>query len=604
MIKTFRSDASQKRPVGVPYFELSTLYAALFLAIALVCQAHAQDLTPKPKTPYSALGAPSNPKIPQRWNRYHDYAEGTELLKKLAEQFPKLCQLQSAGKSFGGREMWVLTVADPAGKTPPDVRPAFWIDGGIHANEIQSVEAVLYTAWFLAESHAENELVQRLLQERTFYLMPMMSPDSRDAHFYQPNSVHTPRTGLRPRDDDMDGLVDEDGPDDMDGDGHISFMRVRDPNGNFKTHPDFPQLIVLKKPEEKGEFTYLGMEGFDNDGDGLVHEDGDGFYDPNRDWGWDWQPNYIERGGYRYPFSILENRMVADFVAARPQIAAAQSYHNAGGMILRGPGTLEGHYEPEDIAIYDRLGKMGEKILPGYRYLHSAKGLYEIHGDEIDWLHQMRGAFGITNELFSPFNYFRTGGHAEYFGSDELQRTFNKYLLLEEGIIGWKEVAHPQYGKVEIGGLKKNWIRQPPSFLLEEELHRNMCFTFYCADEMPLVRVQAVEMKPLAGELRQITAIIENQKFAPTHSVHDVKTKITPPDLVTLAGDGKIIAGLISDDQFFDEAKEQKRRPQSLELPTLAGNKVLYVRWLVQGPGPWTVEVKSVKGGRDSKQVE
>ena len=106
----------------------------------------------------------------------------------------------------------------------------------------------------------------------------------------------------------------------------------------------------------------------------------------------------------------------------------------------------------------------GRKSLPGYRYLVAGKDLYEIHGDEIDWLHQVRGVFGLTNELFTPYNYFRTTGHQEYFGSDELQRTFNKYLLLEEGTIDWKEVEHPQYGKVEIGGLKKNWIRQPPSF--------------------------------------------------------------------------------------------------------------------------------------------
>ena len=88
--------------------------------------------------------------------------------------------------------------------------------------------------------------------------MPMISPDSRDAHFYKPNSVHSPRTGLRPRDDDKDGLVDEDGPDDMDGDGHITWMRVRDPNGKHKTHPEHPHLIIPIKPGEKGEFTGWG----------------------------------------------------------------------------------------------------------------------------------------------------------------------------------------------------------------------------------------------------------------------------------------------------------------------------------------------------------
>jgi hypothetical protein len=113
-----------------------------------------------------------------------------------------------------------------------------WIDGGIHANEIQASEVVLYTAWFLCEMRGESETVKRLLNERVFFLMPMMSPDSRDAHFYQPNSTNSPRSGQRPVDDDQDGRVDEDGPDDLDGDGkedrreHVSERQP--PSGEYE----------------------------------------------------------------------------------------------------------------------------------------------------------------------------------------------------------------------------------------------------------------------------------------------------------------------------------------------------------------------------------
>ena len=73
--------------------------------------------------------------------------------------------------------MWVLAVSNFA-KGDEKSRPAMWIDGGIHANEIQSVEVVLYTAWFLCEMADESDTVRRLLDERVFFLMPMMSPDS------------------------------------------------------------------------------------------------------------------------------------------------------------------------------------------------------------------------------------------------------------------------------------------------------------------------------------------------------------------------------------------------------------------------------------------
>ena len=87
----------------------------------------------------------------------------------------------------------------------------------------------------------------------------------------------------------------------------------------------------------KGEYTLLGSEGIDNDGDGKVNEDGDGYYDPNRDWPWNWQPDYIQNGGSSISVFNSRNRMVADFIMAHPNIAGNQSYHNTGGMILYGP---------------------------------------------------------------------------------------------------------------------------------------------------------------------------------------------------------------------------------------------------------------------------
>ncbi|MFQ5844798.1 MAG: M14 family metallopeptidase, partial [Planctomycetota bacterium] len=511
---------------------------------------------------YQPMGAPVDPRVEARWNRYHDYAEATRLLKALAQAHPRRCRLQSLGRSYGGREMWLLTVANlDAGGV--DQRPAFWIDGGIHANEVQGVEVVLYTAWFLLESDGRNEFVSRLLRERTFYLLPMLSPDSRDAHMHEPHTTHSPRGGQRPVDDDRDGRVDEDGPDDLDGDGHITRMRVQDPNGRFKTHPDYPELLVPVEEGEPGQYTLLGPEGVDNDGDGRVNEDGEGYYDPNRDWAWQWQPRSVQRGAYRYPFSILENRMAADFILAHPNIAGAQSYHNAGGMILRGPGTPTGRYEPADVRVYDAIARKGEMMLPGYRYLNVAKELYTVYGGELDWIYAMRGAIAYTNELFTPFNLFRErrsdGGSRD---RAEDRHKFNKYLLLNEGWVAWHEVDHPQYGRIEVGGFKKSWRRQPPSFLLEEECHRNMAFTLYHADQMPQVAIQSVAVEPLEGGLARVTAVIRNRRLIPTRLAVDVERRITPPDVVSIGGrDLEVLVGLKSDGRFFRHPEEQKRRP-------------------------------------------
>jgi hypothetical protein len=435
--------------------------------------------------------------------------------------------------------------------------------------------------------------VTELVDSRTFYILPMMSPDSRDAHMYRPNSTHSPRSGQRPVDDDLDGLFDEDGPDDLDADGQITQMRVRDPNGRWKPHPDYPDLMIPAADDEPGQYRLLGTEGYDNDGDGRGDEDGPGSYDPNRDWGWDWQPDYVQGGAYRYPFSIAENRLVAEFVIDHPNIAAAQSFHNTGGLILRGPGAKDAQFEPSDVRVFDALARRGESMLPGYRSAIIGRDLYPIHGGELDWFYVLRGTFSFTNELFTNFNYFRRPGA----GQTDL-RAFDKYLLLGQGTVPWHEVNHPQYGRIEVGGLKKQWGRQPPSFLLEEECHRNMAFTVYHAQQLPELEIQSLDVTRLAGGLTQVTAAVANRRMLPTHAAIDLKHKVTPPDLVRIEGEKlRVVAGLWADNPNLLDAQEQRRQAEEMRIPNVPGMGAVYVRWLVEGPGPFTVSVRSVKGG-------
>lgn len=565
---------------------------ALFLLVLSATAVSAAE--PKP---YEPLGATSRPKVPAQWNRYSDYRQATELLKALAEAHPARAKLVSLGKSHGGREMWVLTVTafDHGGDR---TKPAFWIDGGIHANEIQGTEAALYTAWYLLEMYERSPAVKRLLDSRAFYILPMLSPDSRDAHMYEPNSTHSPRAGQRPVDDDLDGLVDEDKPDDLDGDGTIAQMRIRDPNGRWKSHPDYPNLMVRCRDDEPGQYRLIDTEGLDNDGDGKIDEDGNGYYDPNRDWGWDWQPKYVQRGAYRYPFSILENRMAADFISDHNNIAGAQTFHNTGGMILRGPGVKSADFEPRDAAVLDAIGKTGESMLPGYRSMAIGRDLYQVYGGEIDWLYQCRGILAFTNEMFTAWNLFRRASGSGPFGKDEDFHAFDKLLLLGDGVIPWHEVDHPQYGKVEVGGLKKNWGRQPPSFLLEEECHRNMAFTLYHAEQMPKIEVQEIRVRPVDGGLNEVTAVVANRRMMATRAAVDVKHNLTPADVVTLSGrDVRVVAGLWDENPFFEHANFQRRKPEQLRIPAVPGMGAVYARWLVAGSGPYRVAVTSCKGG-------
>ncbi len=342
---------------------------------------------------FRAAGSPANPRVQASWNRYYTDEGITDLCTKLAKAWPDLVTMESAGKSYQGRDIIVLTISDKRAGNP-DYKPGFWIDGNIHSIELQGTEMALYTAWYLCEMSGDNAFIGQLLKDKVFYIAPTINPDARE---YFTSVGVPPRSGLVPRDNDRDGLVDEDGYDDLNNDKNISQMRRRNPYGRYKEDPKDPRRMIEVAPGEKGDYELLGREGIDNDGDGLVNEDGPGGYDGNRDWGFNWQPNYIQGGADKYPFSFPETRAVRDFVMKHRNITGAQSFHNSGGMILRGPSVKEGGsetYSAEDDDVINSIGKTGELILPGYKLLTLWKDLYPVYGGELDWWY---GSFTQTN---------------------------------------------------------------------------------------------------------------------------------------------------------------------------------------------------------------
>jgi hypothetical protein len=546
---------------------------------------------------FKAAGSPAHPKVEVSWNKYYDHAGITALCKRISAAYPNLARLESIGKSFQGRDIWCLVITDYK-KGNPDDKPGMYIDGNIHSNEVQGSEFAMYTAWYLTESFNDTRFIQELLGDKVFYIVPTINPDARDNFFHAANTASSPRSGLVPVDNDRDGQVNEDGFDDLDGNGSITMMRRKSAKGRYREDPSEPGRMIQVGADEKGEYEFLGNEGLDNDGDGLINEDGEGFYDPNRDWGWGWQPNYIQNGAYKYPFSLPENRAVMDFVMKHPNIAAAQSYHNSGGMILRGPGGQEdiGTYNAQDLQIYDALGKKGEQLIPGYRYLVVYKDLYSAYGGELDWFYGGRGIYTFSNELWTSFLLFNKenpGENANY--------QFDRYLLFRDAFVEWKEFNHPQYGRIEIGGFKKNFGRMHPGFLLESDAHRNMAFTIYHCFHTPQLSIDTIEEKNLGDGLREITATISNNRMMPTHSSQDLKYKIERPDFISIDG-VKAIAGMIVQNPDLNINEEQLNNPSRIAVPNIPGLGTVRVKWIVSGNGKVRISVDSRKGGKTSRQ--
>jgi hypothetical protein len=301
-------------------------YRVLFLAVM------ALSLAVGPAAPAAAFPQASDPpfKVKLDFNRWHDVPELYSDLRRLETAFPKFLKLRSIGKSAEGRDLMLMTINNPA--TGPEASKAgMFIEANVHGNEIQGGEVCLYTIWYLMENYGRIADVTRLVDERVFYIIPTVNPDGRQ--FFMEGPGGNARSGHVPVDDDNDGLFDEDGPEDINGNGIVEQIRKYVPGrGNFRTSRLNPNLLEPAPYGEPGDYILLGSEGIDNDGDGLVNEDGPGSYDQNRNWGADWQPNYVQSGAMNYPFELPEVRAVL------PQLGRDDPPGPGGGDGRRVPG--------------------------------------------------------------------------------------------------------------------------------------------------------------------------------------------------------------------------------------------------------------------------
>ena len=571
------------------------MISPLLLALAcLPAQADSKTADEAPATGFPGTAIHRTPRVEIPWNRYYDYPEIYEHLDSLMEEWPEFVSMELIGHSIENREMRVYTINNPkTGRA--ELKPAMWVDANVHGNEVQGAEVCVYLAWYLLENYDHNDEITELVDRSVFYILPMQNPDGRANWFNGAHTPHSSRTGYQPTDNDRDGTADEDGPDDLNGDGNINSMRKYVPGeGTHRLDPDDPRIMIPVQPNDegrKGDWILLGQEGIDNDGDGRVNEDGQGGYDMNRAWPATWMPGHVQYGAGPYPLYWPETRCVARFIYNHPNIAALQSFHNAGGMILRGPGAeVYGEYDRGDLRTYDELGRDGEKMLPFYRYMILWKDLYSVFGGFVNFGYESLGIISFTNELWVNDRLYPDDPSQGRSG----RQWFDDNLLLGEAFVDWAPAPepHPLYGEIEIGGFKKEFGRVPPTFLIEEMLHRNALFCIKHAQAMPLVSVEKFEVTDLGDGLKAIDVTFRNNRIIPTRTGLARDKKVGMPDVYELKGRGiQVLAGGFRTDRWHPEEIELAERDPArlLREDGIAGRSEVMVRWFVRGSGGVTV---------------
>jgi hypothetical protein len=552
-------------------------------------------------------------KVPLRFDFYYSYEKMAEAMQALNKAYPELTTLDEVGRSEEGRIIWALTINNR--KTgEPLTKPGVYVDGNIHGNEIQAGEVCLYLANRLLTNYGKISEITEVVDRNAFYIIPVVNVDGRAHFFSDPNTPSTNR-GLRIAiDDDRDGLYDEDGPDDIDGDGNITNMRIRDTLGRLRSDPTDPRLLVTVKPGEKGEWTRLGQEGLDNDGDGLVNEDGEGNVDGNRNWGFNWNPSYVQRGAGNYPFEGTGIRAIAEWMLARPNIIMVFAFHNNGGMYLRGPSfKAAGELPQGDIAVYDYLGKNIEKIVPGYQYLISWKDLYSTYGDFTDFTNNLVGSYSLVGELYQTDTETYDGtmkrtdeerSRAGDASEGERQRLlFDDNVNQGELFKEWKPFRHPLYGDIEIGGWTKMSSRLPHTFMLQDLVHRNASSVIFAARQTPKVTMDVFEVKKIDGELWSVRVRLVNSGAIPSVTYETIQNKLYPIDKLSVAGrSAKVVSGGVLTDAWMNLVSYKEHRPE-LQMCQVPGFGKVEYKFLVSGKGDIEIKYESRKAGMVSKVV-
>ncbi|HKC21912.1 MAG TPA: M14 family metallopeptidase [Gaiellaceae bacterium] len=490
------------------------------------------------------------------YDHFYGYDELTETLRDWADEAPTLCSLESIGKSYEGRDIWLVTITNTETGAHED-KPAFLIEANIHSMEWTGCTAALHLIRKLLSEYGRNDLVTRALDTRTFYVIPRLNPDGAERGLKERRFI---RSSVRPypRDETEDGLQVED----VDGDGRVLDMRVEDPNGAWRTHPDEKKLLVRRDPVDTpadGPFYRLLYEGRIQNYDGVtirVPPPLEGL-DLNRNFPADWSPEHEQRGAGPFPTSEPEVRAMVQAVTDRPNVTGHIAYHTFSGVHLRPyAGRPDDDLPTHDLRAYTIIGQRGTELTgyPAVSVFHDFK--YDpkqtIKGGAHDWLYDHVGVFSWTTEFWSPQ---RQAGLQDYHFTDWIREhpveddlTLLKWAdeTYPGAYVDWYEFDHPELGKVELGGwdIINYWFNVPFD-RLEQEVAPHSDWALFHLLISPFLEVRSLDVEQLGESSFLVRLVLQNTGWLPTnvtqkalerHAVRDLEVELELPAGARLVG--------------------------------------------------------------------
>jgi len=504
-----------------------------------------------------------------RYDTYYRYEDLSRILHDYAKERPDLVRVESMGKSHEGRDIWVAVVTRFE-TGPDDEKPALWVDGNIHASEVSPSSACLYFIDKLTRGYGQDAEITRCLDTRAFYICPRINPDG--AEWALADVPKIIRSSTRPypyNEEPVGGLIEED----VDGDGRILAMRLVDPNGAWKSHPDDPKLMIRREPTETGgQYYRLLPEGRVDNYDGVtvsILSPKEGL-DLNRNFPYRWRQEHEQHGAGPFPASEPETRSMMEFITSHPNITGGIAFHTYSGVLLRPYGDREDEeFSAEDLWTFQKIGAKGTEMTgyPNVSVYHD----FRYHPKTVmtgafdDWLFDHLGLFGWTIEIWSPQKeagieeYKFIDWAREHPVEDDLKlMRWNEQAFGGEGYVEWYPFEHPQLGAVELGGWNYlyTWTN-PPTDALEREIARFPEWMVWHLLISPRLELIDATAEPVGDDAYRVRVVVQNTGWLPSY----VSKK---------ALDRKVVRGVICEATLPEGAKLLTGKPRE-ELGQLEG---------------------------------
>ena len=535
------------------------------------------------------------------FNRYYQYDEITAYLQAVAQAHPELVKLTSAGKSYEGRDIWALALTNQATGAHHE-KPAVYIDGNIHAGEVTASMVCLYTIDNLVSNFLEDEEVTYLLNTRTFYVLPRVNPDGAEKYLTSPSML---RSSTKPYPDPLQEFEELPGlhPCDIDGDGWILSMRVRDDKkGEWKVSARDPRLMIARRPgDRKGPCYRLFSEGMIEQFDGEPYSILRSPFglDLNRNFpqNWDLQVN----GGGVYPSSEPEAKTIIDFILAHKNISILNAFHTYGGFFYRNPYQYgDEKMDQDDLRATREIAREGTYVT-GYPDVKSNN-----RATLTEWAYEQHGIIAYTTELWdrlskagidrNEFNKADTSEKKEALQLKLLE--WNDRDLGGSGFFNWRSFQHPQLGEVEIGGWNPKFVLQnPPPQFLQAECHKNSQWVMRQAAALPEATFGDCQVENVGSDVWKVTVACENAGYLPTYTTNKGKqAKAVKPDRVRISGYNQLLSGKAETEIGFLEGYLNGQGGGYQISPAKSAAKA---SWLVLAPAgtKLQLELLSQRGG-------